>query len=372
MPLLLYKSTINMKNSLLTLLCLGIFQSYSHAQMGLEGIIVETYYISNTNDASVNDQGGILPSESITYRVYVDMLPEYKLQAIYGIPGHEMRIQTTSLFFNNEDRGATTPTYTKNQAKGNTVMLDSWLSVGAACAGNFGILKSADDGVATNVNSDGVLQNNNPAAGIPLTEQDGLILGTPQNVTTLGLDAIIGVFDNQNDGTNGPVFSTEDGSWAALSGATGPTPETNQVLIGQFTTDGILSFSLNIQIGTPDGGVENYVASNPVGNEVLFPELNFTSDVVTKNHFIAASKALFSISPNPAQEILNIRLNKQSSTVSRISIYGMQGQLIHSSTSPGIMEQQQTSIGLAGLESGPYLIEVIQDGKRSIERFIKQ
>jgi hypothetical protein len=133
------------------------FETFS--QNGLENIIVEKYYISNENDATVNSSGGVLPIGSITYRIYVDMLPDYKLQAVYGVPGHEMRNATTTLFFNNEDRGATSPTYTKNKARGNTVMLDSWLSVGAACAGNFGVLKTEDDGVATNINSDGVLQN---------------------------------------------------------------------------------------------------------------------------------------------------------------------------------------------------------------------
>ncbi|MBK9638982.1 MAG: hypothetical protein IPO63_14705 [Bacteroidetes bacterium] len=40
-----------------------------------------------------------------------------------------MRFQTSTAFFNNEDYGATTPTYSKVNANKNTVMLDSWLAV---------------------------------------------------------------------------------------------------------------------------------------------------------------------------------------------------------------------------------------------------
>jgi len=96
-----------------------------------------------------------------------------------------------------------------------------------------------------------VLQNNAAAIGIPLTEQDGLLLVTgssPLNVTVVGgVESQAALyFDAENAG---PVFSTFDGAWSALGGANGPNPETNQVLIAQITTDGTLTFELNIQIG---------------------------------------------------------------------------------------------------------------------------
>jgi len=267
-------------------LVLIAFAIFSRAQNGLEGIIVEKFYVSDANDTSVNSIGGVLPIGSVTYRIYVDMLPGYKFQAAYGVdqvpvggapsPGdHELRIETTTLFFNNEDRGATTPTFTKSRLSDNTVMLDSYLSVGAACAGHFGILKTEDDGVATVVNYDGVLQNNDPAAGIPLTVQDGIIAGSPSTVTDVGITTEIEVFADQNDGTNGPVFSTWNGSWACLTGCMGPDTVENKLLIAQITTDGVLTFELNIQIGLPGGSTqfERYVAKNPVGNEISIPSL---------------------------------------------------------------------------------------------------
>lgn len=271
-----------MKKILLSILLL--VNALIYAQNGLECIVVEKYYVSNANDTTVNDVGGVLPVGSVTYRLYADMLPGYTFQAAYGVdaaptgaPGtissgdHELRIQTSTLFFNNQDRGATSPVFTKLRCADNTVMLDSWLSVGAACVGNYGILKTADDGVANVANGDGVLQNNDAAAGIPLTVQDGLIAGTPGTVTLVGIEDSILVFDNQNDGTNGPLFTTYNGSWACLGGCKGPDTVDNKVLIAQITTDGILTFELNIQIGTPSGGIQRFVARNPVGNEIMLP-----------------------------------------------------------------------------------------------------
>lgn len=357
-----------MKKSLLSAsLILG---SITLGAQGLENIIVETYYVSDANDATVNDLGGELPVGSVTRRIYVDMLPGYKLQAIYGLPNHELRIATSTLFFNNIDRGATTPTYTKNQAKDNTVMLDTWVSVGAACSGNFGVLKSADDGVATNTNNDGVLQNDAAAAGIPLTVQDGLLLVTglsPQPVTTLGLDAQLALFDAENAG---PVFSSFDGSWAALQGATGPNPETNQVLIAQITTDGTLTFELNIQIGTPDGGVERYVASNPVDAEVLFPALTYNSDLVTSMGEQTNQIEELSIYPNPVADMLNINTEFNSGKLGRYSIYSMRGERVWAHTLTG--GQTLNTIDVSDLAKGQYVLECIADGKRQTQRFIKR
>src|ERR1700741_5535124 len=79
----------------------------AHAQNGLEKIIVEKYYVSNLADASGSI--GTLPSGSVTYRVYADMLPGYKFQMAYGNGTHPIRIATSTTFFNNEDRGATSP-----------------------------------------------------------------------------------------------------------------------------------------------------------------------------------------------------------------------------------------------------------------------
>ena len=79
---------------------------FAQAQNGLEGIVVEKYYIATQADA--NASVGTLPVGSVTYRVYADMLPGYKFQALYGNVAHPLKFSTSTSFFNNEDRGATT------------------------------------------------------------------------------------------------------------------------------------------------------------------------------------------------------------------------------------------------------------------------
>jgi hypothetical protein len=258
-------------------LCLLLFLFYlsTYAQNGLEKIVIEKYYISNAADSIGSI--GVLPVGSVTYRIYVDMLPGYEFQAAYGVPGHELRLETTTAFFNNEDRGNTTPTYTKTQAKANSVMLDSWLSVGAGCAANFGVLKTDDNtttGGATVINNSipPILQNNDPLAGIPLNTQDGLWAGITPGVTFVGISsADLALFDATS--MVGNLFTTSNGSWASLNGTTGVNPDTNRVLIAQITTNGVFHYELNIQIGTPSGGTQNYVARNPAGTEILIPSM---------------------------------------------------------------------------------------------------
>ena len=77
-------------------------------------------------------------------------------------------------------------------------------------------------------------------------------------------------FNNDSTASN---FTTNDGAWAALGGVKGPTPE-NRVLIAQLTTNGKLSFGLNVQIGTPTGGFVQFVAKNPEGSEIRFEGLS--------------------------------------------------------------------------------------------------
>ena len=260
-------------NKLVLALGFVSFQFLGFAQNGLEKIIVEKYYLTKSAD-SIGSVGS-LPVGSTTYRVYVDMLPGYRFQALYGNADHTLKINSSNPFFNNEDRGATTANGIPSaQLKNNTVALDSWFSVGASTAGNFGVLKSEDNDGKNLLTLNTLLKNNEAAMGIPLTTQDGNMIVTgkqPEAVTFVGFDPSGGIFDAIS--LQGNSFQTNDGAISALNGATGPTAE-NRVLIGQFTTNGVFTFELNIQIGTPTPGVsEKYVASNPVNGEFSIPSL---------------------------------------------------------------------------------------------------
>jgi hypothetical protein len=252
-----------------------------NAQNGLEALTVEKYYVSNATDAA--GSVGALPTGSVTYRFFVDLLPGYTFQAAYAVPGsggvgaHPLFFTTSTTFFNNEDRGATTPTYTKTQARSNSVMLDSWISVGGVAAGNVGVLKSEDDGVATVVNNSvpQMLQNANASAGIALSLQDGYLLGTPGTVTTVGTQIVTQLAGLDATSQAASSFSLTDGAWSNLTGSTGPLAS-NRICIAQITTDGVLDYKLNIQVGVPaanGGGVQRFVADNAVGAEIAFPTL---------------------------------------------------------------------------------------------------
>jgi hypothetical protein len=345
---------------------------FANAQ-GLENIIVEKYYISDLNDSlgSVGD----LPVGSVTYRVWADLLPGYRFQALYGVPTHTLVINTTTAFFNNEDRGATTPTFTKNQARNNTVMLDSWFSVNGAASNALAIPKTDDDGVANAVNLDGLLANTNPLAGIPLTTQDGFYNGTPGAVTFVGLSAAqLEVFDAVSNVGNSLI--TNNASIACLVGSTGADPNENKVLLGQFTTNGTFHFEFNIQIGTPTPGVsENYVVDNPAGNEMSPSFMVYTSDEITTNvstfNNSSANKS-FKVYPNPSTDKLYIDVvSTEKNSESNYKIYDVVGKMISQKNNISFVNKYAETLDISSLPKGVYFIELTVDGTTSTKKIIK-
>lgn len=257
-----------------------IFISSAHAQMGLENIIVEKYYISTEKDTVGADSLGYLPIGSVTYRIFADLKPVYRLQAVYGVPEHELRIETTTRFFNavNGD-GRSANDIQPLQLVNGALLLDSWVSVGAAALDFQGVLKAEDDTVKSYAyrNSVGILKNNDPQMGIPLTEKDGMKYLRYQPATQYyNLEEDLKIFEYQYRDVVKGLFSTRDGAWASYGGSVGPQPE-NRVLIAQLTTDGVLNFELNMQLASPDGGVEKFVARNPGEGEIEISTLRYNS-----------------------------------------------------------------------------------------------
>jgi hypothetical protein len=229
----------------------------------LEGIIVEKYYVSDSADYS-DSLGGVLQPGSITYRIYVDLKPNYTLQAIYGDPKHELRIQTTTKFYNNTYCGALIG-YNVNRLKINdgNYALDSWITINSACNYYAGILLSED-------------KDSSIISKKAFEKADGFTNGNLPYIKPFNIE-----FNCFSDASNAYLFTTSNGGWAGLSGiksgAKGPT-EANKILIAQLTTTGKISFELNIQVGTPAGGVVKYVAKNPEGVEVKFDGLFYSQD----------------------------------------------------------------------------------------------
>jgi len=248
------------------------------AQNEIEGVIVETYYISDANDAT-DITGGGLAAGSRTYRVFLDLAPEFSLRAVYGRAGHPFFIQSTDLLFNHLDRGRLYGHTINNSALDEGVAaLDSWLSLGAASNQRMGITKSLDtDGsILGGSNNDGgsegvpggLLLNADALGGIPLTQQDGLVPGpnpsvVPPNFSVAG-DEPTQAFGDLSVVNN---FSTVDFRMGSFSpGVKGVGPE-NIILIAQVTTAGELSFELNVEVQRPDGSVVLFVARDTLLND---------------------------------------------------------------------------------------------------------
>lgn len=207
----------------------------------LEGIIVEKYYVAD----SLLAHDSLLPKGSITYRIYADLKPNYSLQLIYGDERHPLTIKTTTKFYNDPRVGAVIG-YNVHYLHINerAFALDSWLTINSATNQYAGILLSED--------TDGsVLKRKS------FEKSDGLTQGNLPMIKPFNLD--VNFFDNDSTAS---VFTTNNGGWAAISGvksgSMGPTAS-NRVLIAQLTTDGIISFQLNMQLGTPAGEFLKFV-----------------------------------------------------------------------------------------------------------------
>ncbi len=270
---------MNLKFSILFLVLISTLQVF--AQDGLEGIIVEKFYVSTKADNAGKLHSGELAPGSTTYRVYVDLKPGYRFQVAYGTPTHPLIIQSSEKFYNHTEDGNTKPNIIPERAyKKNVALLDSWLSVGACSEGHLGILKEVDDTISDKmlVFEKGYFRNKKKI--VPLYEKDGMkraeFLPFP---TFFQLDSLPFVFGSE---TLSNKFKINNAGWACLGkGSVGADSlTTNCVLIGQFTTKGNFSFELNVLIGAPNGTSQKYVAKNPVGEESEWthPDLIFNSE----------------------------------------------------------------------------------------------
>lgn len=345
--------------------------------LGLEDIIVEKYYVSDANDATAND-GGVLPSGSITYRIWVDMAPGYKLRSVFSDPdyAHDLRIKTTTTFFNNIYAGETTPNAIADiDLNKNTVMLDSWISLGGASAGNIAVFKD-DDNNGANTNVDGFLQNTDPRAGVPIKTKDGLVSGSPVTISKIGLDQALSVFDNVN---GGPQFYVTNGLWYNTEGVAGITNE-NRVLIAQITTDGILSYNLNFLIfNISTNKTERYVHANadPDAGEIPCEKCSSpgvpTAIDKLRTGTDSGLQSGIKVFPNPVKEIIHIQFGAYvSSNIYSVAIFDIIGRQVFQIEGFSTSESGVLDINTSSLPKGLYIIKLSSDvGLNLTKRFIK-
>ncbi len=244
-----------------SLFFLSIFFCHGlNAQSLIENVVVETYYVSDSIDAA-DTTGGIVESGSKTYRIYVDLAPSVRLKKIYGDQNHPLIFNSSDTIFNNSIDGQTFgKDFQKSRLGENTVALDSWLTLSqttkllASGKTTFGVLKpnDVDGSFIGGANNDlGLLANNDPLAGIPLTMSDGNDTITISSVAWVdfGFSNIITDEDSTIFGSIVPGTHFESRNcYLSNSGMMGADSVVNHVLVAQITTKGELSFELNLEV----------------------------------------------------------------------------------------------------------------------------
>jgi hypothetical protein len=358
----------------ISFLSLSGFLTKTTAQVGLEGVVVEKFYISNAADSidAVNN-GAVYPLYvgSTTYRVYANLLPGYKLVNLFGNVQHPLNIETSTAFYNDPNFGFKVYQGTSlNNTKKNTTLIDSYLSMGGVANGLMGVLKSEDtDGSIGNLQ--GILANTDPLMGLPITganSADGLMPGTPNTPSVLGLSNELDIFDQ----TAGSLFTTTNGAVSTLGGVEGVTAS-NHVLIGQFTTNGDFSFKLNLQILTPVAGESQiFVADTPTGTELTDTSLTYNSNPsgvgVEETIADAALSIDYQVYPNPTSESFAIRQHgNMTQSNYDYTITDLSGKTVIS----GHSNSQVTNVDATALQTGIYLVSMSQDGIVSTSKLIK-
>ena len=358
-----------MKKSLLFIA--AVFTSFvSFSQIGLEGIVVEKYYVSDAADSlDAAENGAVYPLHvgSVTYRVYANLLPGYTFLSMFGTPEHTLNVHTSTSFYNDPNYGFKVYNGTsENNTKKNTTLIDSYFTAGGVADGLMGVLKT-DDTDGTIGNDQGILANNDATAGLPITGVDGvdgLMPGAPIIPALLGITTELNVFDQ----TVGNDFTTNQGVIAILGGIEGVTPS-NHVLLGQFTTDGVFSFRLNVQLGTPSGDDQIFVPDTPTGVELVDTTLVYTSiPSVGVEEIAVIPNVEFSAYPNPCDNQLTlIQSNNQVDKVN-LKMYDITGRVVMND----VYWSAKHTVDTSNLPSGIYTVQLEKKGQFHTVKFVKK
>ncbi|HZV68745.1 MAG TPA: T9SS type A sorting domain-containing protein [Saprospiraceae bacterium] len=279
---------------------LSIIVSFSSgvAFAQIEGVHVETYYVSDQADAT-DTFGGHLEEGSKTYRIFIDLLPGSRILSIFGEEGHPLIFSSPRPFFNHRDEGISFgKDLNKNRYGSGTTPLDTYITIGQcsksfAQGAYFGVPKSSDpDGsIVGGVNNDGgsnyinggLLNNASSDAGIPVTISDGLAVKhlLPDSWIEIGFKDILTDEDTTIFGSHiqkSDFYSTD--ALLRNSGVNGVDSIQNEILIAQLTTKGEISFELNMEVEIFNNGVSEtikFVARNDIlgDDEIFSPWLKF-------------------------------------------------------------------------------------------------
>jgi hypothetical protein len=227
------------------LLALVLIQAIQGRAQIIEGVLVERYHVAPPLT--------VVGRPLVTYRIYLDLAPDHILQHLYGDDRNTLTLRTSTTFFNDTLNGAIFGERI-NAARLSVypAALDSWFGVG--------FCSSRHKAVPLHLDPDGSILSCPPYQEYPsgsdteersisLCESDGMI-EVERIPEAVSMHLTSGYLNN----IKGGLVEGSNMAWGVLGGVKGATPE-NMVLIAQLTTDGELTYVLNAQVRTPDGGI---------------------------------------------------------------------------------------------------------------------
>jgi hypothetical protein len=81
---------------------------------------------------------------------------------------------------------------------------------------------------------------------------------------------------------------------------------------------------------------------------------------------------IISAYPNPASDILNVSLEKTSTSEILINVTNVQGQIVHAQRQKVSAGRYSLSVNLTGLPASTYILSIIDGTQRLEQKFIKR
>ena len=139
-------------------------------------------------------------------------------------------------------------------------------------------------------------------------------------------------------------------SYLVVAGSFGDGGATNDLVVGTAgTSEDQTSFYLD------EAGTWFFTTATPMVRMNFDPTLNVNEINEVSN---------FTVSPNPASEVINVKLNNADNAV--ITISDLAGKVVSTTTSNGV----STSVSTAGLNSGVYLVTVTIGNTASTQKVV--
>ncbi len=133
----------------------------------------------------------------------------------------------------------------------------------------------------------------------------------------------------------------------------------------EWTNQELLNSGIRISTFGEDESGELYVAGHSQGKifQIMGDPISAVNNIPSLEYF--------TVSPNPFHNNLKITLSKKNQIPIQLSIYNWNGQIIYETSIKGSGEYHH-EMDLKGYASGVYYVALLQQGKRAVQKVVKQ